>query len=226
MFEEKKRVFLDAILDHFKDLSDDQLVNKITDVFVAGSDTTAIAVSYALMILGIYKDKQEIVYKEIVDAIGESNEDITYIDLPKLRYLEMVLKEVLRHYSIQFIVRRLEKDTYIDDNIKLPAGTSTYICIYGVHRDRRFWKHPDDFYPEHFLPEEVEKRPKYSYIPFSMGPRNCPAYAFAMMSMKIVVATVIKNYKIHSDVDLKNLQFNNTFMMDSKNGYPVQISRR
>ncbi|XP_075228117.1 cytochrome P450 4p1-like [Lycorma delicatula] len=191
-----------------------------------GTDTVSIIVSYALLILGIYKDKQEIVYKEIVDAIGESNEDITYIDLPKLRYLEMVLKEVLRHYTIQLIVRRLEKDTYIDDNIKLPAGTSIYISVYGVHRDRRFWKHPDDFYPEHFLPEEVEKRPKYSYIPFLMGARNCPGYAFAMMSMKIVVATVIKNYKIHSDVDLKKLQFNNTFIMGSKNGYPVQISRR
>ncbi|XP_075228116.1 cytochrome P450 4C1-like [Lycorma delicatula] len=224
--EEKKRVFLDAILDHFKDLSDDQLVIKITDMFVAGTDTIAIIVSYALMILGLYKDKQEMVYKEMVDAIGESNENITYVDLPKLRYLEMVLKEVLRHYTIQFAVRRLEKDTYIDDNIKLPASTSVYISVYGVHRDRRFWKHPDDFYPEHFLPEEVEKRPKYSYIPFLMGPRNCPGYAFAMMSMKIVVATVIKNYKIHSDVDLKNLQFNNTFIMGSKNGYPVQISRR
>ncbi|XP_075227615.1 cytochrome P450 4C1-like isoform X3 [Lycorma delicatula] len=164
--EEKKRVFLDAILDHYKDLSDDQLVFKVGDMFVGGTDTTAIAISYALMILGIYKDKQEMVYKEIVDAIGESNEDITYIDLPKLRYLEMILKEVLRHYTVPIVVRRVEADTYID------------------------------------------------------------GYAFAMMSMKIVVATVIKNYKIHSDVDLKKLQFNNTFMMDSKNGYPVQISRR
>ncbi|XP_075228114.1 cytochrome P450 4C1-like [Lycorma delicatula] len=224
--EEKKKVFLDAILDHFKDLSDDQLVIKIVDMFIAGTDTTAIAISYTLMILGIHKDIQEMVYKEIVDAIGENNEDITYTDHLKLRYLEMVLKEVLRHYTIPFVVRRLEKDTYIDDNIKLPAGTSANICIYGVHRDRRFWKHPDDFYPEHFLPEEVEKRPKYSYIPFSMGPRNCPGYTFAMISMKIVIATVIKNYKIHSDVDLKKLQFNNTLMMDSKNGYPVQISRR
>ncbi|XP_075227414.1 cytochrome P450 4C1-like isoform X2 [Lycorma delicatula] len=223
--EKKRPVFLDSVLHHYNDLPEDKLVLKITDMFIAGSDTTAVAISYALMIMGIYKEIQEKVYKEVINVIGDNDDDITHLDLPKLPYLEMVLKEVLRHYTIPAVVRKLDKDQSIGD-LTLPAGTSAQLCFYAVHRDPRFWKYPESFYPEHFLPEEILNRPKYSYVPFSMGPRNCPGYAFAMMSMKIVVAAVIRKYKIHSDVDLKTMEFNNVFMLEPKNGYPIQISKR
>lgn len=60
------------------------------------------------------------------------------------------------------------------ENYTLPVGTNTYVAIYAAHRDPVFWQRPLDFYPEHFTPENTAARPKYSYLPLSMGPRNCP----------------------------------------------------
>lgn len=49
-----------------------------------------------------------------------------------------------------------------------------------LHRDPAYWSHPEIFHPEHFLPENVDKRPKYSYIPFSTGPRRCPGKIYLL----------------------------------------------
>lgn len=56
----------------------------------------------------------------------------------------------------------------------MPTGSSVYMSMYKVHRNPKIWAHPNEFYPDHFLPENVATRPKYSFIPFSAGPRNCP----------------------------------------------------
>lgn len=55
----------------------------------------------------------------------------------------------------------------------MPKGISVVACVYDVHRDPKHWEKPNEFYPEHFLPEAVAKRHPYSYMPFSAGPRSC-----------------------------------------------------
>ena len=60
------------------------------------------------------------------------------------------------------------------DEYVIPEGAIIVLCSYGVHRNPDYWERPNEFYPEHFLPEAVAKRPKYSFVPFSAGPRKCP----------------------------------------------------
>ena len=68
------------------------------------------------------------------------------------------------------------------------------VSLMALHRDPTYWPNPMEFDPDRFLPEEVEKRPNYSFLPFSGGPRNCLGMTFAMMQMKIVIASLVKSY--------------------------------
>lgn len=63
---------------------------------------------------------------------------------------------------------------FAGDGIKLPKGCMALIAFMYLHRDPDIWSHPEEFYPDHFLPEEVAARPKGAYLPFSWGPRSCP----------------------------------------------------
>nr|AEK01115.1 cytochrome P450 CYP417A1 [Nilaparvata lugens] len=199
------------------------LISQQTYSIIAGADTTKVATAYTSALLGSNPDIQEKVYQEVNDVVGDG--EFNMHKLASLPYMEMVLKEVLRLFTIPAIVRQLERDHNIGD-ITLPAGTSVQICFYAVHRDSRFWKYPEKFHPDHFLPEEVAKRPRYCYLPFGYGPRNCPGYAFAMLSMKTMVGSVIRKYRITSDLNLENAEYNNIFMLELKNGYPVQLTKR
>lgn len=62
----------------------------------------------------------------------------------------------------------------ITGDYKLPKGATLFITLYSLHRNTKIWSHPNEFHPDHFLPEECARRPKGSYLPFSWGPRSCP----------------------------------------------------
>lgn len=75
------------------------------------------------------------------------------------------------------IIKLVDGSIYIyfaDEEYTLPKGSTAYLMFYSLHRDPKYWSHPQEFYPDHFLPEEVAKRPKGTYLPFSWGPRSCP----------------------------------------------------
>ena len=115
-------------------------------------------------------------------------------DLSKLKYLECVIKEVLRIYpAVPFIFREFTEDVIIglfdtlhliefffifififfQDNYEIPKRSTAMIFIYQIHRDERYFPEPEKFVPERFLPDNSDKRHPYAYIPFSAGKRNC-----------------------------------------------------
>lgn len=100
-----------------------------------------------------------------------------------LVYLDMVAKETLRLTpSIGHMVRKTSGDVELDEGLVIPKGIAIMVPIVGIHRLKNVWgDNADEFIPERFLPEEVEKRHPYSYIPFSAGPRNCIGKYFCLL---------------------------------------------
>ncbi|RZC33673.1 p450 domain containing protein, partial [Asbolus verrucosus] len=153
-----------ALLDHLIDLtykeanwSDKETIEETKTIIITGSETTASAVCYLLIVMGMHQDIQDLVLEEIDSITGSSGKDIAVEDLTKMTYLDRVIKETLRLFP----------------NHILPEGSAIAIPIFFIHEDPDFWTDPLTFDPDRFLPEEVAKRHPYTFLPFSGGPRNC-----------------------------------------------------
>uniref|UniRef100_T1H8D7 Uncharacterized protein n=1 Tax=Rhodnius prolixus TaxID=13249 RepID=T1H8D7_RHOPR len=191
-----------------------------------GFDTSAVTLHYILFLLAMFPEHQEAVYQEQIDIFGDSPEvEPTWEQLSKMEYLTRVLKEVMRIYCPIGIFRKPTNDIDLGD-YKLPKGSTLFIMFYSLHRDPRLWSHPNEFHPDHFLPEECARRPKGSYLPFSWGPRSCPGSVYAMASLKIAVSTAIRRYKFETGVKFEELEYKYGFLLEPKQEYLVRITNR
>lgn len=117
---------------------------------------------------------QDEAYREIVNVVGEHNENPTYREINELKYLERFVKEVLRLYpSAPTILRVAGEDIKTSNGYTIPKGAAVGLLIYDLHRNPKVWEDPEKFDPERFLPENTVERHPYAYIPFSAGQRNC-----------------------------------------------------
>ncbi|XP_068902440.1 cytochrome P450 4C1-like [Tenebrio molitor] len=205
-----------------------EMMEEIQTMVATGSDTTAITLSFATIMLALHQGIQEKLFKEMYDIFGNTDRDPTLDDLSRMDYLERVIKETMRLFPITpVILRQVQEDIKIRD-IVIPQGSELFIPINFIHRNPIHWPDPLKFDPDRFLPEEIEKRPRYSFMPFSIPPRNCIGLSFAMMSMKVSLSNIIRNFRIistqHKSVESIKLRIN--IVLASKDGYGVTLKPR
>lgn len=94
-------------------------------------------------------------------------------DLSKLTYLDMCLKESMRLFPIAPFIFRDTNEEFQLEKLTIPENVTVALSIYHAHRNPEFWKKPNEFFPDHFLPEAVSKRHPFAFLPFSAGPRKC-----------------------------------------------------
>lgn len=142
--------------------------------FLAGADTTANTMHFALLTLAGHQDILAKLHEEI-DAVFQGKDHLTYDDVEKLQYLDMIISESMRLYpAIGSIQRQCTKDTWLPGaKVKIEKDTSVIIAVYGIHRDKNFFPNPDSFDPERFAPNNLSKLKKFSYLPFGEGNRIC-----------------------------------------------------
>lgn len=128
---------------------------------------------FALITLGNYPEIQEKLHTEFDSILEGSDRPFNKNDLSQMKYLEMVIKEILRLYpSVPVIQRIITEDTVLC-NYFCPKNTQIVLNIFQLHRDPENFPDPEKFDPERFTPERCAKRHPYAYLPFSAGPRNC-----------------------------------------------------
>ncbi|XP_071488187.1 cytochrome P450 4V2-like [Diadema antillarum] len=194
----RKRVaFLDLLIQmHREDpsftLAD---IQEEVDTFMfAGHDTTAVAISWCIQLIGLHQDVQVRLHEEIDEVLGDANRPVNTDDLTKFSYLDRVLKETLRLFPpAPAISRTLDEDIVIDGKV-VPKETDITLRIYDLHRDPEQFPDPERFDPDRFLPENSGKRHPYAYVPFSAGPRNCIGQKFAMMEARVTLANLLRRF--------------------------------
>ncbi|GFS38225.1 hypothetical protein TNIN_394601 [Trichonephila inaurata madagascariensis] len=181
-----------------KNLSMDELVAQCVIFFIAGYDTTGSTLAFATYMLALNQDVQEKAYQEIVDAVRDTNGELTYEAVQNLKYLDNIISETLRLFPPGIRLERLAVADYKLGNtgITIPKGMIVTIPTYAMHRDPEIYPNPEKFEPDRFTSEERAKRDMYAYLPFGAGPRNCVGMRFALMEVKVCLAYVIANFKI------------------------------
>ena len=176
-------------------MTDDQLRVEVTTFLLAGQETTAVALTWAWYLLSQHGDARRRLEAELDAVLGGRPPE--FADLASLTYTRMVLEEAMRLYPPAWGISR---QALADDELsgfRLPAGWIALVIPYVLHRLPKYWDDPERFDPERFLPERSADRPKFVYLPFGAGPRQCIGNHFAMMEAQLVLATLAQRYRVH-----------------------------
>ncbi|XP_077521031.1 cytochrome P450 4c3-like isoform X1 [Amblyomma americanum] len=197
----KARPFMDLLLlEHFKNNITEEGIREEVDTFMfEGHDTTAMGISWALFLIGHHPREQQLIHEELDLIFGEDRErHVTSEDLKQMKYLECALKECQRIYPSVPLITRACMEPFTVGGTTLPKGSIINVETYFLHRDPEVFPKPEEFHPERFFPENAKGRHPYAYIPFSAGPRNCIGQRFALAEEKIVVANILRRFRVQS----------------------------
>lgn len=176
-----------------KPLADRNIEDNISTLVGAGSDTVAVALTWAIFLLSQIPHAREAVEAE-VDALLTGQEPTAEM-LGKLVWTRAVVEEAMRLYPPAPMIGRMICGEDRLGRELFPAGTTILISPWVLHRHALLWERPDRFEPERFLPGRRELIPRYGYLPFGAGPRVCLGMGFAMQEAVLVLATLIKNLR-------------------------------
>jgi cytochrome P450 len=177
-------------------MPDNQLVNEIMTLIVAGHETTASTLNWTWYLLSKSAEVEEKLSRELnATPWSESPEDG---DLARFVYTRQVIEETLRLYPAGWLMTRaaLKSDQLGDYHV--PAGTEIYISPYLIQRHPAFWEAPDRFNPNRFGPDQLRSRHPMTMIPFSAGPRKCIGESFARIEMQIHLMMIAKHLRMRS----------------------------
>ncbi len=177
-------------------MSDKQVRDEAVTLFVAGHETTATALAWSFYLLARHP---EALAKAQAEADAFGHEPITEWQPDRLAYCTRVFREAMRLYPpiMMFPRRTLEEVTIAGTT--LPAKSIVFVSAYAQHYRADVYEDPEAFDPDRWLPEREALRHKASYLPFSAGPRFCIGIHFAMMEGPIVLATLLRRWKLEID---------------------------
>jgi cytochrome P450 len=181
--------------DDGRPLSDLQLRDTVMTVFLAGHETTAIALSWTWYLLATNPEVESKLHVELKEALG--GRAPTAEDLPRLPYTEMVIKESMRLYPPAWGIGRNSREEFEAGGYRLPARTNIFVLQWVTQRDPRWYSDPERFIPERWAEDPVRagKVPRFAYFPFGGGPRVCIGAGLAMMETTLLLATIAQRYR-------------------------------
>jgi cytochrome P450 len=201
-----------------------QLRDELATLFFSSHEAAALALTWSCYLLALYPDKQERLFAELSGCLPERTTPAV-ADLPALPYTRMVIKEALRLYPPNRSVGREALNDCEIGGYYVPAGTQVLMSQWVVQRDPRYFESPQEFRPERWTPEFTKQLPKYAYFPFGGGPRVCIGQDFAIMEAMIVVATLLRRFKLEL-VQGQVVEPQPVILLRPKNGIKIQVTAR
>ncbi|XP_063541272.1 cytochrome P450 4c3-like [Cydia strobilella] len=211
--------------------SNEELREEILTLIIASTDSTASAIGYALDLLAKYPHVQDKVHEELDEVFGDSDRLLQKEDLMGLKYLDCVIKETLRLFPPgPFLIRKVEQEVTLPSGHVLPAGSGLIASVWGTQRNPKYWgPDADTFDPDRFLPERAALRHPCAFMAFSIGPRNCIGYQYALMSIKSALSSVLRFHRVRGRVEGGNtphIRVKIDVMMKAVNGHELTLERR
>uniref|UniRef100_A0A672T4Z9 Cholesterol 24-hydroxylase n=1 Tax=Sinocyclocheilus grahami TaxID=75366 RepID=A0A672T4Z9_SINGR len=168
------------------------MLDNFVTFFIAGQETTANQLSFAIMELGRHPEIYKRAKAEVDEILG-TKINIPYEDLGKFTYLSQVLKETLRLYPTAPGTSRWLHEDMVINGLKIPGSCAVIFSSYVSQRLGKFFKDPLKFDPERF--DVNAPKPYYCYYPFALGPRTCLGQVFSQMEAKVVLAKLLQRFE-------------------------------
>ncbi|CAL8085382.1 unnamed protein product [Orchesella dallaii] len=179
-----------------------EIFDEVVVMLGVANDTTPLSAEYALFMLALHPEHQELCRQEIDKAYEDptkvQNGILEFEALKELKYLERCIQEALRIHPITIILRRLDAPLKIDENLVIPKDVSVIVAPYALHHLPEYYPNPEKFDPDRFLLENIRSRHPYAYLPFSAGPRNCIGMKLAMIELKVMLATILRKFEVRT----------------------------
>ncbi|XP_037301615.1 cytochrome P450 3A19-like [Manduca sexta] len=178
--------------------TDELLAAQAFFFFMAGADTTANAIHFSLLELAANPTILAKLHDNIDNVFKDGKTELTFEDLDKLHYIDMVVNEAMRKYPPIGLIQRLcTKNTALpSNNMQIERGTEILIPVYAIHRDENLFPNPDLFDPERFTPDRVKDMENYSYMAFGGGNRICIGVRFARLQVKACLARLLSKFTL------------------------------
>ncbi|XP_041716302.2 cytochrome P450 2K1 isoform X1 [Coregonus clupeaformis] len=207
--ENDSRSYIDAFLNKQQEEKDNpsshfhewNLLCSVTNMFVAGTDTTSSTLAWALVIMIKYPDIQSKVHEEIDKVIGGSTLRIQHRQM--MPFTDAVIHETQRFADI--LPMDLPHETTADVSLNgffIPKGTYIIPLLRSVHRDKAHWEKPDDFYPHHFLTVDEKFVKREAFMPFSAGRRVCVGETLARMELFLFYTSLMQRFSFHPPIGM------------------------
>ncbi|KAH8407356.1 hypothetical protein KR215_008295 [Drosophila sulfurigaster] len=209
---EDKNIFLNLATDLMNRgiFTTQDVQNESSTIVFGAFETTANTVAYTLILLAMFPEYQEKAFEEIRTLFPNTGDfEVTYGDTQNMTYMDLILNESMRVLTpVPIVARQTMQDVRLSNGIVLPKGVQIGIDIFHLHRDKNIWgENAETFDPEHFLPHHMQDKHPYSFIPFTKGIRNCIGWRYALLSSKITLAKLLRNYKFSTSFKFEDLDF-------------------
>lgn len=233
-----------------EDTSSRQLRDDLMTMLIAGHETTAAVLTWALFELSQQPDLYAKVRREIDEVLGDR--EPTFEDVQRLQLVRLVIAESLRMYpEPPLLIRRALEDHSLPAGAagfetKIMRGTDIFIAVYNIHRSADYWPDPDKFDPERFLrPFSNPSRPEwggysptlsslypnevhsdFAYLPFGAGARKCVGDQFACMEAAITLAILIKRFDFQLATRPEEVGIYTGATIHTRNGLKMTVTNR
>ncbi|KAG6645597.1 flavonoid 3'-monooxygenase CYP75B137-like [Carya illinoinensis] len=176
-----------------------QLKAVLVDIVVAGSDTTTTMSEWVMARLMKHSEIMRKVHEELTEIVGMDNL-VEESHLPKLHYLDAVIKETFRlHPPLPFLVPRTPSKSSIIGGYHVPQGSRIFINVWAIQRDPKYWDNPLEFKPDRFLNDGYARLDysgnNFKYFPFGSGRRICAGITLGEKTLKYIMASILHSFK-------------------------------
>jgi cytochrome P450 len=175
-------------------MTDLQVRDEALTIFLAGHETTANALTWTWYMLSQNPEPEAKFHRELQAVLGARPPSVA--DFPHLRYTEMVFAESMRLFPPAWALGRRSIDECTIGGYTIPANSLVLMSQYVMHRDARYFPHPEKFDPERWTEAARDSRPQFSYFPFGGGPRRCIGEGFAWLEGVLLLATLGQKWKM------------------------------
>lgn len=229
--EKKRQAFLDLLIESAENgtvLTDKEVREQVDTIMFEGHDTTSAGSSFFLCLMGSHPEIQDKVFEELETIFKGSDRPCTFQDTLEMKYLERCLMETLRMYPpVPMIARQVREEVLLPSTgATIPADCTVIIGTFKLHRNPKIYPNPDKFNPDNFLPENSANRHYYSYVPFSAGPRSCVGRKYAVLKLKVLLSTILRNFRVVAHKKEKDWQLQADIILKRTDGFRVSFEPR